>query len=302
MDPITRAILLSWEWRIAVLLPLLVLAVLYVLGWRRLRQRSTHGRLANGWRLAAYLGGLLLILLALVSPIDVLSSQLFFMHMIQHLLLVMLAPPLLMLANPLPFLLWGLPARARRRAGSLLSIALHRQSRFRRVLRATTGPGFVWLLYVVFLLGWHDPNMYNAALRSELVHDIEHLTFFGSAMLYWWHVVGAGPRIHKQFGRAARVAYVIAAIPPTMFTGIAIAFANQPIYTYYLGVPRLWGLDVISDQRISGVIMWIPGSMMYIIAVLILAARWLQREERKPPLPVSRWATDERMAAPGLDR
>lgn len=306
MDPVTRAVLLSWEWRAEVVLPLTLLGVLYVLGWRRLRQRTraAHAtyRLANGWRLAAYLGGLVVILLALLSPIDVLGGQLFFMHMIQHLLLVMIAPPLLMLANPLPFILWGLPARSRRTAGGWLSGVLHRESPFRRFLRSATGPGIVWLLYVIFLLGWHDPNMYNAALRSEFVHDLEHLTFFLPAMLYWWHIIGAGPRIHKQFGRLARMGYVIAAIPPTMFTGIAIAFANQPIYDYYLGVPRPWNLDVLSDQRISGVIMWIPGSMMYIVAVLILAARWLRGEESKPPLPVAKWATDERMAAPGLDR
>jgi putative membrane protein len=86
-----------------------------------------------------------------------------------------------------------------------------------------------------------------------------------------------------------------------MLTGVAIAFAGQPIYTYYLGVPRLWGLDVLGDQTIGGIIMWIPGSMMYIIAVLILTGRWLQDEERKPPLPASKWATDDRMAAPKLE-
>jgi cytochrome c oxidase assembly factor CtaG len=306
MNPVIRAVLLSWEWRVEVVLPLTLLGIVYTLGWRRLRRRTRAARdsyrLANGWRLAAYLGGLLVVLLALVSPIDVLGGQLFFMHMIQHLLLVMFAPPLLMLANPLPFLLWGMPQRWRRRTGRWLSVALHRESRFRQALRSATGPGIIWLLYVIFLLGWHDPNLYNAALRNEFLHDVEHLTFFLPAMLYWWHVVGAGPRIHKQFGRPARVAYNIAAIPPTMFTGIAIAFAEQPIYTYYLAMPRIWGLDVLSDQRISGVIMWLPGSMMYIISALILVARWLQGEERKPPLPVSRWATDERMAAPGMDR
>ncbi len=298
MDPVTRAILLSWEWRPAVLLPLLIFGVLYTLGWRRLRQKSSHRRLANGWRLAAYLAGLLLLLLALVSPIDVLGGQLFFMHMIQHLLLVMMAPPLLVLANPMPFLLWGLPQPLRRQAGGLLSTALHRRSALRRGIRSATGPGLVLLLYVVALLIWHDPNLYDAALRDQFVHDMEHISFFLPAMLYWWHVVGAGPRIHRQFGRAARVAFLIAAIPPMMLTGIAIAFANQPIYSYYLTVPRPWGLDVLSDQRIAGIIMWIPGSMMHLIGVLIVAARWLQDEERKPPLPAARWATDERMAAP----
>ncbi len=303
MDPVTRAVLLSWEWRIEVVLPLALLVVLYVRGWRRLRRRTRAAyRLANGWRLAAYLGGLTVVLLALVSPIDVLGGQLFFMHMIQHLFLVMFAPPLLMLANPLPFLLWGLPEKWRRTAGGWLSVALHRESRFRRAVRSATSPGVVWMLYVIFLVGWHEPNLYNAALRNDFVHDVEHLTFFLPAMLYWWHVVGAGPRIHRQFGMPGRIAYNIAAIPPTMLTGIAIAFAEQPIYSYYLSVPRPWNLDVLSDQRLSGIIMWIPGSMMYIIAVLILAARWLQGEEKKPPLPATKWATDERMAAPGLDR
>lgn len=302
MDPVTRAVLRSWEWRLEVTLPLLLAAALYFVGWRRLRQRTAgRSRLANGWRLAAYWGGLLLIGLALLSPIDVLAGQLFFIHMIQHLLLVMAAPPLLMLANPMPFLLWGLPHPARRRLGEALSALLHRKSTSRRFLRSVTAPAVTWLLFVFVLIGWHDPGAYDAALRSELVHDVEHLTFFASAVLYWWHVVGAGPRIHKGFSRTAQIIYVIAAIPPTMLTGVAIAFAGQPIYTYYLGVPRLWGLDVLGDQTIGGIIMWIPGSMMYIIAVLILTGRWLQDEERKPPLPASKWATDERMAAPKLE-
>lgn len=302
MDPITRAMLLSWEWRIEVFVPLLLFGAAYTAGWRRLRRKSRRPRrLANGWRLAAYWGGLLLVALALLSPIDVLASQLFFMHMIQHLLLVMLAPPLFMLANPMPFLMWGLPHRARRRVGAALSSLLQSESKSRTYLRKVTSPGVAWMLFVFALIGWHDPQAYNAALRSELVHDLEHLSFFGTGMLYWWHVVGAGPHIHKRFGPAAQVMYVIAAIPPNMLTGVAIAFAGQPIYTYYLGVPRVWGIDVLGDQILGGVIMWVPGSMMYIIAVLILTARWLQREERKPPLPSSKWATEERMTAPGME-
>mgnify|MGYP001113214468 CR=1 FL=1 len=302
MDPITRALLLSWEWRLEVIIPVLLLGVLYTAGWRRLRfrRRRRPAQMANGWRLVAYWAGLILIALALLSPIETLSGQLFLMHMIQHLLLVMFAPPLLLLANPLPFILWGLPAPARVQTGKALSHLLHRKSSFRRYLRLATSPGVVWFLFVFFLIGWHDPGLYNAALRSDLVHDIEHLTFFLSAMLYWWHVVGAGPRIHKRFSRPAQVMYVIAAIPPNMFTGVAITFANQPIYTYYLSVPRLWGLDALSDQQLGGLIMWVPGSMMYIIAVLIITARWLQGEEKKPPFPVAQVSTRERMAAPGL--
>lgn len=303
MDPITSAILRSWEWRPEVLIPLIVAGVIYFRGWRRLRVNGQRRSvLANGWRLAAYVGGLLLIGLALLSPIDVLASQLFFMHMIQHLLLVMLAPPLLMLASPMPFLLWGLPRDIRRPVGRGLSGLLHRNSSSRKLLRQATAPGAAWLLFVITLIGWHDPALYNLALRSDFVHDVEHITFFVTAMLYWWHVVGAGPHIHKRFSQAARIVYVIAAIPPNMLTGIVIAFAGQVIYTHYLSVPRLWGMTALEDQTLSGIIMWVPGSMMYIIAVLILTAGWLQGEERKPPLPVSKWATDERMIAPGIKR
>ena len=301
MDPVIRAILLSWEWRIEVLIPLIVAGAVYFVGWRRLRLKGRRPhRLANGWRLVSYWAGLLLIGLALLSPIDVLAGQLFFIHMIQHLLLVMFVPPLLMLANPMPFLLWGLPDAARHKVGAALSSVLHRTSFTRKALRSVTSPGVAWMIYVFVLIGWHDPNLYNAALRNGVVHDLEHLTFFGAAMLYWWHVVGAGPRIHRRFSRTAQVIYVIAAIPPNMLTGIAIAFAGQVIYSYYLSVPRLWGIDALGDQTLAGVIMWVPGSMMYIIVVLILAGRWLEGEESKPPLPDSEWATDERMAAPGL--
>ena len=305
MDPVLKAVLLSWDWRIEVILVPVLAGALYTQGWRRLRalrkreSRSTgeRGRLATGELLAAYLGGLLILGLALVSPIDVLAGQFFFMHMIQHLLLVMVVPPLLWFASPLPFVMWGLPARARRQAGNLL----RPRSSFRRRLRSLTSPGMVWMLFVAALLGWHDPNAYHAALQDELVHDLEHLSFFVTAMLFWWHVMYAAPHIHRRLARGARIAYVLAAVPPNMAAGATIAFSGQPIYTYYIGVPRLWGMTVMQDQMLGGTIMWIPGSMMYIIAALILVARWFQEEEQKPPLGLTEWGAEETVIAPRLE-
>ncbi|MFQ5611034.1 MAG: cytochrome c oxidase assembly protein [Anaerolineae bacterium] len=300
MDPVLRAILLSWDWRLSVIAVLLLTGGGYTLGWwrlRRLQGELRRGRryLANGWRLASYLGGLAILGVALMSPIDALGSQLFSMHMVQHLLLVMFSPPLLLLANPLPFLLWGLPASLRRRLGLLLS----RASPVRRALRAATRPGLSWLIFVAVYLGWHDPNAYNLALRIDWVHDLEHITFFGTAMLLWWHITLAGPRIHGRFSYGARIAYVLITIPVNLIAGAAIAFSSQPVYTYYTTVPRLWGLTVMQDQMVGGVIMWVPGSMMFIVAALILVARLLQIEEAKPPLPEAEWATDEAMIVPG---
>ncbi len=300
MDPVTRAILSSWDLRPEVILVLSTLMLLYGAGWVRLRRKG--GRLATYGRLVAYFSGLFLIGIALMSPVETLAGQLFFMHMIQHLLLIMLVPPLLMLANPFPFAIWGLPAGPRRVAGGWLSRLMHRDSSFRRALRQVSGPGTIWLLYVILLVAWHDPNAYNAALRIDWVHDLEHFSFLLPALASWWLITGAAPHIQKPLAGGVRIAYVIAAIPPAMLLGIALAFSTQPAYTYYLTVPRPWGLSVLQDQMLGGVLMWVPGSMMYIIAVLILTARWLDREEKKPPLPMSKWSTDEAMIAPGLEK
>ena len=295
MDPVLNALLLSWDWRLDVSAVLLFMGSLYSLGWWRIRRQGTgRQRLATGRRLASYLGGLLLLAIALMSPVDVLSGQLLLMHMIQHKLLIVFAPPLLWAANPLPFFLWGLPPRPRRQAARLLSPG----SPFRHTLRALTSPGLVWLAFVSILVGWHDPNAYNAALRSRLVHDLEHLTFFGSAMLFWWQVVGAGPRL-RSLSNGVRLAYVLGVVPVNMAIGVTLAFASQPIYTYYTAAPRLWGINVMLDQMIGGVIMWIPGSEMYIYAALIIIARMVQSEADKAPLPEAEWASDEAMRAPG---
>ena len=312
VDPVLRAVLLSWDWRLEVIVILLVLGILYAVGWWRLRKRTSRSRhsrrksqgheLAARWRLVSYLCGLVIVAIALMSPIDVLGGQLFFMHMIQHLLLIMIAPPLLLIANPMPFILWGLPTNWRRKTGQWIATLLHRKGSFRQGLKAVTGAGIIWLLWTISVIGWHDPSMYNAALRSDLVHDLEHITFFTASMLFWWHVTGAGPRIHKQFGLIGRTAFVLAAIPPNMALGVVLAFAGVVIYSYYEAVPRLWGIDPVLDQRIGGVIMWIPGSMMFIIAALILIAQLLNAEVEKPILTESEWASDEAVAAPGLNK
>jgi putative membrane protein len=302
MDPLLRATLSSWDWRAEIILVLAATGALYFIGWNRVRRRTAARRGLNRWQAAAawrpvaYIGGLVLLGIALMSPIDVLASQLFTFHMIQHVLLMMLVPPLLLLSNPLPLTLWGLPASARKPAGRLL----RRESPVRNTLKKGTSPAIVWMAFVIVYWGWHDPNAYDLALRSALVHDIEHITFFAVSVLFWWHALGASPRIHPPMSRGIRFAYLLSAIPITMVAGLAITFSTEPIYSYYTAMPRLWGISVMDDQRIAGVIMWVVGSMMYMIAALFIAARWLQSEEQKPALPEAEWASDEALAAPGL--
>jgi cytochrome c oxidase assembly factor CtaG len=273
---------LHWDWQPAAILVLIVLGGTYCLGWWRLRWQG-HTRLANGWRLAAYLSGLAVLGLALLSPIDTLQSLLFSMHMVQHELLMMVAPPLLLLANPFPIALWGMPAGLRRTIGRLLT----RKAPFRRVVRRLTAPWVAWALYVATLWIWHAPIAYNAALNDELIHDVEHITFFATALLFWWHVVGAAPRIHGSPGYGVRIGYVLAALVQNEVLAVSISLAHQPLYAYYMTVPRLWDLSVLEDQMLGGAIMWVPGGMMYVLTAIILIACLLDWEEKKTSREVS---------------
>lgn len=294
----TLALLTSWDFRLIVIIGLAIPGFLYVRGWRYLRTvtRSTddasranpRAALVAGWKPFAYIGGLLVTGFALMSPVDVLGGQLFLMHMIQHLLMIMISAPLLLVSNPFPVLVWGLPRRGRQMVGGLLSS----KSRFRRVVTKLTAPGIAWLVFFTVYVGWHDPNLYNLALRSDFVHDIEHLTFFFASLLFWWHVTGVAPRFHRTLTTFQRLAYVLAIIPANMILGVVISFATEPIYTYYTTVPRIWGLSVVQDQMISGIIMWIPGSMMYILIALILVSRIVQGEAEKPENPDTPWLVD----------
>ena len=283
MDAALSIILLSWSWRPEIILSLVLAATIHLMGRWRLKQRG-GGEVIAPWRTVAYLGGLAVLWLALMSPIDVLSSQYFFMHMIQHLLLVMIAAPLLLIGNPMPIMLWGLPSTLRMEIGRWLRPG----ATFRRVVAAVTTPGLVWLYFVIAVVGWHDPNAYGATLESDIVHDLEHLSFFGTAILFWWHVIGVAPRLHKKLSKGVRIGYTIAAVVPNAITGIVISFASEPIYTYYETVPRLGSMTVMQDQMLAGTIMWIPGSMMYLLAALILVARVVREEEEKQALPDNR--------------
>ncbi|MBE2235212.1 MAG: cytochrome c oxidase assembly protein [Anaerolinea sp.] len=297
----TRALLLSWDLRPEVIFVLGLAALIYLRGWLRLRalpmpasQPSPAERrpLAAGWRLAAYWAGLASIAVALMSPVDVLSSQLFFMHMSQHLLLTMVAVPLLLIGNPFPVLMWGLPRPARRPVSAVLS----GQSVWRRVLVKLTSPGIVWLLYVICLIIWHDPLLYNLVLRNQFVHDLQHLSFFITTMLLWWHILGVAPRLHRTMSAAQRIIYTISVVPVNVIIGVVIAFSPSPIYEHYVNVPRLMGLSVMADQMIAGILMWIPGSEMFFWAALIVLTQIVSAEAKKPVHTHAPWLVEEHAA------
>ncbi len=296
MHPLWQALFSAWEWRLDITLVLVIFATLYTTGWWRLRQRSNKAILANKKRLAAYWSGLVILAISLMSPVDTLGSQLFFMHMIQHLLYIMVAVPLLLLAEPFPFLLWGLPPSWRLATGNLFT----RRSLVRRLLTNVTQPSMVWITYIVVLAGWHDPRLYSMAQRDSWIHDVQHITFFGAAMLFSWHVVGSGPKLHHP-PLWGRIAMLIGAVPVNAAIGVVVATAGDVLYPYYATIPRIWGFTALEDQALAGVIMWIPGSMMYLLGVIILLARALRSAEDDPPQAVPGWDDETAMVAPGLE-
>jgi putative membrane protein len=189
----------------------------------------------------------------------------------------MFAAPFLWLGKPFPIALWGLPMPVRKRVASFFV----RDSIFRRGLSAATTPGVAWLAFITIYLGWHDPNLYNAALRIPWVHDLEHVTFFGSALLFWWHALNAAPHIHGRIPVWERIAMTVSIIPANMIAGITIATANQVIYTYYETVPHIWGFTALQDQATGGMIMWVPGSEMIVWAVIFQLSTLTRREKSK---------------------
>ena len=271
-SPTDSSFFADWHWRLDVLLVVAFFGAIYVRGWQRLRQRAA--RVTPRWQLILYLAALACILAALISPIDSLALALLSMHMVQHLLLLMIAPLFFLLANPLAAFLWGLPRKWRLRVGRLLA----RSSPFRRGLWVLTLMPVAWSLYVVNMWVWHHPFFYELGLKNQWAHDIEHLLFFFTAVIFWWPVVNPAPRLHGAISYGFRIVYLLAAPLQNTILGMAISLPNKVLYPFYETVPRLRDLSPINDQALGGGIMWVSGHM-YLVPIIVLVARMLTHEE-----------------------
>jgi putative membrane protein len=255
-------ILTGWHWRWDVGFVLAFFAAVYVRGWMRLRK---IGGEAGAWQLLSYALALGAIGCALLSPVDELASYLLIAHMAQHELLMMIAPPLILLANPVPVLLWGLAESSRLRAGSLLA----QNSLTRRARDFLGWMPFAWSVYVLNLWVWHYPPLYEAALRDPWIHDLEHLLFFLTALVFWWPVLRPLSRpaaIHDGM----RIFYLLlAATQDALLSGL-IGLSEKILYPHYETTLRLWDLTPRQDQIGGGLVMFAVGSLTYLIAILVL--------------------------------
>jgi putative membrane protein len=223
------------------------------------------------WRIAAWLAGVAVIAVALVSAVDIYAGSLFSVHMVQHLLLAMVAPPLLALGAPVTLALRACPAYIRR---TVLLPILHS-----RIVKAVSWPPVGWILLAVVMWATHFSPLFNAALENEALHSLEHGLYLVAGLLFWWPVIGADP-IRWRLGPISRMAYLAAQMPANTAVGLAIYFAPVVLYPHYALLGRTWGPDPLTDQQIAGIVMWGVGDIIILGALVLAIAAWLRADER----------------------
>lgn len=265
---------LAWTWNTdpVVLVPVLALVLLYAVGIVRFWSRAGLGRAVPVWRALAGVIGLVALSGALISPLDAAAAVSFARHMVQHMLLVVGAAPLMVLGNLGVVALSALPGGFRVPFGRTFASAPLRRLRawMFAVPVATAAHGLVlWL--------WHAPGLYEAALADPLIHYLEHLTMFGTAVLFWWSALGAKRRAALGYG--AGVAAMFVTMLHTGLLGILITLAPAPLYSTYAAAAP----GPLEDQQLAGIVMLLPGGLAYLLAGLALLAAWLAAAESRTP-------------------
>ena len=266
-------VLRQWTWTDPTLLVPLALAILYARGLRN----WPHPRPLKSWRPYSFYAGLLFLVIALASPIDAMSDDLFFMHMVQHLILVMIAPVLLLLGAPTTPLLRGLPGFVRKN----VIAPLMRSPKARSLYRSITFAGTAWLLFSINLWTWHFyGDAYERATTNAALHIFMHWTFITTAMLFWWAIIDPRP-LRSRIPYPLRLVFIGVTMLQNVALGAAITFRNDILYPYYATRARLWDISPLTDQQAGGLVMWTIGSMMFMLAIIITIAVWFDKEEKR---------------------
>jgi putative membrane protein len=255
-------LLTGWLFEPSIIIGLIVLSGSYLLFATRLRWQFQDSSPLTAGQFANFTSGILVLCLALLSPLDLLGDRYWFTaHMTQHLILTLIAPPLLLLGTP--GWMFG-PLRRHRR---VLGLA-----------RSLCNPyvGFITFNFVFAI--WHVPALYDATLTSEPLHIAEHLMFIASALLTWMPLLSPTPLLPRVSPPTQVLYLFLQSLPPTVL-GAIITFAPGPLYAFYSSVPRLWGIPVMEDQVYAGLIMWIGGALIWLLALTIVFFKWFNRQE-----------------------
>jgi cytochrome c oxidase assembly factor CtaG len=258
----------TWPRDPAVALVLAAAAAGYAVGLHRIRARAGR-RVVTRWQVASFWAGLAVVAVALLSPVDTVSEALLSIHMVQHILIGLLAPLLLAVGAPATVMAWALrPATRRelRRMGRRVPVV----GAARRSSAGVAAAAVV--LHTAAFWGWHAPPVYDLALRHDLVHALEHEALFASGLLLWWVVVATRWR---ERSASAVVWLFLAALQGGAMAAL-LTLAPRPFYAAHLSTTAAWHLTPLADQQLAGAIMWVPGGLVYLVPAVVLFARWLQ--------------------------
>lgn len=267
-----------------VVVNLSMLLLVYLAGLGRLWRRGGLGGAIPRKRPGLFMGGMAVLALALVSPIDVYSDELSWMHMVQHMLLMGVAAPLLVLGSPFLIGLWAFPLSWRRAYGKLRARFLRwKPSRY-----LLWQPLLVWTIFGLVLWIWHFPPLYEATLYDDFFHDFQHFSFMVAACLFWRVLLDPISRL--RLGRVMAVIYLFFTSLHATLLGVFMTLAPKAWYPFYESRAPRWNLSALEDQQLAGLIMWMPVCMMYAMVAAVLLGLWLgenqdDQEQHAPPGP-----------------
>ena len=295
METISNAMLSSWELNPSVLIPTAIFSALYARGWWQLHRRASN--LFGFSQLAAFFAGLSTIVFALISPLHAFAAWLLTVHMIQHLLLMMVAPPLILWGAPYLPLLCGLPRQ--------FSIDVVRpflsSAVLRKVARFVSHPVFCWSAFISVNIGWHLPVMYELALRSAAWHEVEHFSFLSSALLFWLPIIQPRPWVAPT-PRWLILPYVILADFQNTALSALLIFYDRVVYPTYAAIPRITDLTALEDQAAAGAIMWVASSVFFLVPLGLITVELMSTRRTRPSGQIGPTRRTARIAsATGLD-
>ena len=291
MAALIRIAVEAWSPPWARITMLLVVAAVYARGFARLHRQMPERLLMRHF--GFFIGGIATLLVAIASPLEELDDVLLQVHMIQHLLLMIGAPALLLAGAPLIPLVRGLPVSLAKSVVGPVS----RSRSLRRILHWLTEPLVCWLAFALATWGWHTPAAFQLALRSPIAHAFEHACFFGTALMFWWPVVQPWPSV-ARWPRWMMVPYLLFGDLQNTALAAILTFTGRLLYPMYAAAPRVAGISPLDDQIMAGVIMWVPASLFYLVPGAVILMRYLSpRGMILPPRFGSRSEQELKLAA-----
>lgn len=268
--PTIGSLLVGWSFEPVVVLGLAAAALAWLALVRRIDRAHPANRVPRR-RTVAFLAGLAAIAVALLSGIEAYDTTLFSVHMVQHLLLTLVAAPLIALGAPITTLLRAATPNARR---AVLLPILHS-----RVLRVLGFPVVTWIAFAAVMWGSHFSPLFDASLENPLVHDLEHALYLGAGLLFWWPAVGLDPSPWR-LAYPVRLMYVFLQMPQNTFLAVTILGSGVPLYAHYASLGPMWGTSPLEDQQIAGSLMWLGGDILFLAAMAAILAGWMGHEQR----------------------